>query len=641
MNAQTNQLPSGTIEAVRGTLFDNGGPDFNYDPAQNLQALIAPCGARSVTMEFNEWDLATDATLQLFDGVNAAAPSLGLFSNANPPTAPIVASSGALYLLWNATGSRGEGFRATWTSVEGTGANPIADFTMPGSTIYNSVFTNFINTSRNVGGATTYTWRVSGPGGTATGTNEDLLLQLFQTNGTYSISLTATNCNDSISTMTKSFVVAAPNSPTEIDVVANNQRPSLGEIVTFTATSDKANRWEYSFFPPVGPRAEGVIDDRLNQRDFSFNEAGSYTVIVRGFNTLNPSASEATVVKAAYIVVVEKCVPIVSVATSTDVGISNFKLTDAESGDVLIDNASASGIDAYTDFAEDLGVAELNYGGMYDFEITRPSNVNPMSRRIWIDWNVDGDFDDAGESDPMTMTEATGNTMVWKGTITVPNSASAFEAVTTLRIGVSYDSDPNEACGASTNPAANRIGEFEDYAIQVVNDGDIPVILLVGSDTVFIEQVANIADSDYTSDGAEAFDPSQGNITSSIEFDTDLDVLLTGIYSETYNVADASGNEASEVRRVVYVVSDQTAPEITINGLADTTIEVGSVWTDLRATAIDNKEGNLSAAIITTGTVDADLLGVYTINYSVQDFQGNRSSADDFQRNHDVLFADP
>jgi hypothetical protein len=90
---------------------------------------------------------------------------------------------------------------------------------------------------------------------------------------------------------------------------------------------------------------------------------------------------------------------------------------------------------------------------------------------------------------------------------------------------------------------------------------------------------------------------------------------------------DASGNAADPVTRVIYVVADQTAPVITINAAADTTIEVGTPWIDLGATALDNKEGDLTSAIVTTGMVDENLLGDYIITYSVQDNQGNGSNA--------------
>ena len=246
-----------------------------------------------------------------------------------------------------------------------------------------------------------------------------------------------------------------------------------------------------------------------------------------------------------------------------------------------------------------------------------------MNRKVWIDWNVDGDFDDAGE---LIGSEASANTMSWTGMINVPDASGAFEATTRMRVGVSFSNDLNVPCGAGGNAAANRIGEFEDYAIRVVNDGDKPVITLNDADTVYIEQTTTAPF--YESAGATVNDPSQGDISDNVMMTTDVDQTLAGIYYELYNAMDASGNPADEVTRVVYVVSDQTPPVLTVIASADTTIEVGTVWADLGATAIDNKEGNITAAIVTSGMVDHTVLGDYAVTYSIQDNQGNASSVD-------------
>jgi len=134
----------------------------------------------------------------------------------------------------------------------------------------------------------------------------------------------------------------------------------------------------------------------------------------------------------------------------------------------------------------------------------------------------------------------------------------------------------------------------------VVNDGDIPVITLNDADTVYIEQTTP---ANYVTAGATATDPSQGDISSNIVMTSDVDQTLSGVYYEVYNAADASGNAADPVTRVVYVVVDQTPPVLSINGASDTTIEVGTMWTDLGATATDAKDGNLDNAIVTSGMV--------------------------------------
>jgi len=49
------------------------------------------------------------------------------------------------------------------------------------------------------------------------------------------------------------------------------------------------------------------------------------------------------------------------------------------------------------------------------------------------------------------------------------------------------------------------------------------------------------------------------------------------------------------------------------------TIEAGSTWIDPGATASDSRAGDLTSAIQVTGTVNANVVGVYTLTYTVSD----------------------
>ena len=619
-------LPANVINVSAGTIYDDGGPTGNYGNNKTTEALIATCGAKTVTLDFTSFNLRANATLKIYDGVNALGTPLHSgngFTSGNAPSGSITASTGAMYLLWTSTtGTTAAGFAANWTSVAGSAAAPIAEYTYPSTTLYNAVAVDFVNTSENAEGSTKFEWTLTGPDNTSANTKN--FSYTFLTNGQYTLELKVTACDGRSSTKSYNFTVVSPNIPTNLDFTANTQRPALGGDVTFTATSDKANNWEWTFFPNSGTdvTANAPSANTSKVRSFKFNTPGSYTVQCRAYNSVDEAASEATVVKTAYIVVVSHCTPIIGVTTSEDVGINYVSVSNPNTGEKF-ENTSGSGVE-YTDYTG-LGTTSLNFGGVYNFEVRRNTNVNNMNRKVWIDWNVDGDFDDAGE---LVGEESSSNTLSWTGSFTVPSIEKAFASTTRMRVGVSYSTDDNEPCGASTSASANRIGEFEDYAIQVVNDGDIPVITLNDADTLYIEQVATQADVNYVSPGATAYDASQGDITSNVTSTTDVDQTLPGIYYENYFAMDASGNEAIPVVRVVYVVSDQTPPVITVTGAADTTIEVGTAWVDLPAVAIDNKEGNISDAIVVVGEVDVNTLGDYTITYSIKDNQGNASSTE-------------
>ena len=61
------------------------------------------------------------------------------------------------------------------------------------------------------------------------------------------------------------------------------------------------------------------------------------------------------------------------------------------------------------------------------------------------------------------------------------------------------------------------------------------------------------------------------------------------------------------------------APVITLVGDTQITVEVGTTYTDLGATASDNYDGDITADISVTNPVDTSVIGSYTVTYNVTD----------------------
>jgi hypothetical protein len=80
------------------------------------------------------------------------------------------------------------------------------------------------------------------------------------------------------------------------------------------------------------------------------------------------------------------------------------------------------------------------------------------------------------------------------------------------------------------------------------------------------------------------------------------------------------------VLRTVTVV-DAVVPVLTLKGEQSVTINAGENYEDAGATAHDAVDGDISKSIETTGAVDANRPGVYTIIYSVKDNSGNAAVA--------------
>jgi len=150
-------------------------------------------------------------------------------------------------------------------------------------------------------------------------------------------------------------------------------------------------------------------------------------------------------------------------------------------------------------------------------------------------------------------------------------------------------------------------------------DTTAPVITLLGDNPVTLE-----VGGPYTDAGATATDAYDGDITSSIVTQSNVDTAIVGVYTVTYNVSDASGNAAVELIRTVNVV-DTTLPVITLLGDNPATLEVGDTYTDAGATATDSYDGDVTSSIVTVSSVNTAIVGVYTVAYNVSDASGNEA----------------
>ncbi len=262
--------------------------------------------------------------------------------------------------------------------------------------------------------------------------------------------------------------------------------------------------------------------------------------------------------------------------------------------------------------------APMTFGATYDVEIKRLTASNSINYKVWIDWNIDGDFDDAGE-EVMSSGKISGKKVT--GTIKVPALKESFEGVTRMRVGASYDGFPNLACGV------NQVGEYEDYSILLVNDGMAPEINLIGSDTVRVERGSSasscyeeIASTTYT-----AVDGTEGDLTDKVVLTSDLDCQAAGVYSINFDLEDASGNKAATKTRTIIVVLDRTGPVVTLQGADTMTVEQCGTFTDPGAVANDAVDGDLTSAIKVIGSVDPSTVGDYSLVYSAKDAQGNET----------------
>ncbi|APY08542.1 hypothetical protein BWZ20_09615 [Winogradskyella sp. J14-2] len=276
-----------------------------------------------------------------------------------------------------------------------------------------------------------------------------------------------------------------------------------------------------------------------------------------------------------------------------------------------IDNSS--GAQFYSDFTNIS--TPLTKDTQYTITITPTwtGTVYNEAYGVWIDFNRDGDFNDADEQ---VFTQGNTQATSVSGSFTIP--PNAVESATRMRVSMRYNQVPG--------PCDNfTYGEVEDYTVIIEGNGpdtEAPVITLNGSSIVNLE----LGDT-YTELGATAIDNVDGDITGNIVVGGDtVDTNIVGSYVVTYNVSDTSGNAATEVIRTVNVMPDITPPVITLIGANPINLNVGDTYNELGATANDNIDGDISTNIITTGVVNTSVAGTYFVNYNVTDSSGNAAA---------------
>jgi hypothetical protein len=621
------------VGSATGTIMDKGGDKLPYEPNEGLGTRsylqITPCNAKKITLTMSQLKFKDAGdVLRVWDGKSPGGPGTTLLAswsvNAKAPQT-VVATSGSMYILFESdAGGVDSGYIGTYTSELGPATVPTPAFVTNTVPSYNATPVKFTNTTQNIVGVPTWEWTVDGSQMNAN-TNKDFNYT-FTSDGTYDVCVTMKSCVGEKTTC-KSISVITPNQQTTLDLKASQRRPNVGvDQTVLTPISDNANRFEYTIFPttytlvnpPSSPSTygPGFIKYGANPGDsiptpiLKFNSAGCYTITLKAWNSLDQTNTVKTIVKNKFICALDYCVPN-SYILSSDVGINRVRLMDGTTE--LINNYSTSGEAAYTDFTE-MQKATLTYGKSYTLEVSRTTSVDPANRKAWIDWNIDGDFDDQDEE---LFFEASTTNQVYTTTITVPALSSSFEGVTRMRIASNYNNESTTSCGPLT------AGEYEDYAIELTNDYQIPVITLNGKDTVRIE-----VGSSYTDAGATAWDASEGDITGDIITTDDLETTVTGLYQFEYNVTDKSGNPANPVIRTVIVVNDLTDPVLTLNpgntGCITARRDNGP-YVEPGATATDNKAPfNLTSSVIIKGSVNTRQVGNYTITYEVQDVAGNK-----------------
>jgi hypothetical protein len=236
------------------------------------------------------------------------------------------------------------------------------------------------------------------------------------------------------------------------------------------------------------------------------------------------------------------------------------RVTIRDGGTILMSNSTGDSLNNILSFHD--YVAELQAGQTYTIEVERESSSGNRWLRVFIDWNRDGDWTDAGER---VITERfPGN--VETNTFTVP--AGTSEGYTQMR--VMYRDD-----NSSTNPCSSNQGEAEDYSIVIRN-----------SNSVFTQNIGTLIPTTVASIESRGV-----KHNSVIELNDDLTIIDSLKF--TSGVLDANGNDIDIAGDIIADTTDGFDPStgtITFYEGKDQNLR-GTERVDL-GTVVINKDSN-------------------------------------------------
>jgi PKD repeat protein len=400
-------------------------------------------------------------------------------------------------------------------------------------------------TDQSTGSPTSWNWTF--PGGTpATSTLQNPVVT-YNTSGVFDVTLTVAN-GSSNNTLTKTGYINV--AAITADFIGSPVTVAVGNAVTFTDNSNcNPTSWNWSF--PGGTPATSTAQNPT----VTYNSLGTYSVTLLATN----ASGSDTELKTDYIMVVE---PVITYCASQG-SVYSYEWIGQIAFNSFINASGASGYTNFTDHT-----VPMDAGGNVAVTLTPQFAGGAFNEywRVWIDYNKDGDFLDAGEN---VFAPASSNAPV-SGSFTVASNASG---TTRMRVSMKYNAVP-------TPCELFSYGEVEDYSVTfaatqppVADFSANPTTAIAGQNVQFTDLSTNAPTSwSWTFPG--------GTPSTSSAQNPGITYNAAGTYDASLVATNVSGSDTEIKTNYIIVVavpvcSNPVAPQ---NGATGVSITANLQW---------------------------------------------------------------
>ncbi|MFK5959610.1 MAG: GEVED domain-containing protein [Lutibacter sp.] len=532
-------------------------------------------------------------------------------------------------------------------NVAGGGANNSDDMVVTVNGTAGPFVISYPNTSVtwNVNQLQTVTWDVAGTNGSAV--NSQTVNILLSTDGgnTYPITLANAVANNgsaqitvpnNIGTQNRIKVEAADNIFYD---VSNADFTIAGEVVCNVTVPTGLTSSNIS--ASSATLTWNIVSGATYNVQYRATGTSSWTAISTGSTSVNLTGLNTS---TQYEAQVQSVCTSASSAFSSSVNFSTLNqvltycnskgntVTDEYIGRVqigTIDNTSGSG-NGYSDHTSISTNLTIGNSTTITITPTWTGTVYSEGYSVWIDYNKNGSFTDAGEQ---VWSKATSKTTPVSGTFTVPTSA--ISGTTTMRVSMKYNGVPT-ACETFS------YGEVEDYSIVLIGstpDTQVPTAPTLTSSnitTTTVDLAWSGATDNVAVTGYDIY--KNGTLLTSV---TSISYQATGLtdsttYNFTVRAKDAAGNSSVDSNTATIITltppdtQAPTAPTLTSSNITTNTVDLAwSGATDnVAITGYDVfKDGTLLTSVTSISYQATGLTDSTTYNFTVRakDAAGNSS----------------